>query len=121
MAQRPAYEGDWNLCWGDSVPKGSFVMAFQSYVDNRQYTQGNMEGLNDPEMQEAFETALYDPSEENLLTLHNIVRDSASLVGSYVDYDFWGHDANVTIVVGADGEISAGACILGPDYDVFAD
>lgn len=121
MAQRPAYDGDWNLCWGDSVPKGSIMNSFQSYVDNDQYTEGNMEGLNDPQMQELYVKALYDPTDENVKAIHDYVKESASIIGNYIDYDFWGHDSKLDIVVGNDGEIAVNAFKLHDDYDVFAD
>lgn len=121
MAQRPAYEGDWNLCWGDTVPKGNYVLAYQTMIDNTLYEKGNAVGLKDPKMQEVFMTALYDQSEENILALHEYVRDSACLIGLYVDFDFWGHDKNLTVVTGNDGEVAPNAFILNDNYDVYAD
>ena len=123
MAQRVIYgdNSDWDLCWGDSVPKGNFVLAFQSFIDYTQYEKGNMLGLKDDAMQEAFMNALYNQTPENIMKMHNIVKDSASIVGSYVDYDFWGHDPNLKIVVGNDGEIAPNAFILGANYNVYAD
>lgn len=123
MAQRVIYgeNSDWDLCWGDSVPKGNYVLAYQSYIDYTQYEKGNMVGLKDDNMQDIFMTALYDQTPENILALHNVVKDSASIVGSYVDFDFWGHDPNLTVVVGNDGEIAPNAFILSENYDVYAD
>lgn len=123
MAQRTIYSenADWDLCWGDSVPKGNFVLAYQSYIDYTQYELGNMLGLKDDNMQEIFMAALYNQTPENIMALHNVVVDSASILGSYVDMDFWGHDPNLTVVTGNDGEIAANAFILSENYDVYAD
>jgi peptide/nickel transport system substrate-binding protein len=121
MAQRPATSGDWNLAWGDSVPRGNLMNSFVSYCDNTPYSGYNQEGIADDKMQELMNTALYDQSKENINALHDYVKESASIVGSYVDYDFWGHDSRITIVTGNDGEIAVNAFQLSDDYDVYAE
>lgn len=122
MAQRVAYdESGWDLAFGDGVPKGNYIQAILMNVDNTQYSLGNAYGVNDEHLQDLLMTALYDQSDENIDALHQYIKESAGLYGLYRDYDFWGHDANLEVVVGNDGEVSAGASILSPDYDVFVD
>ena len=122
MAQRNAYdESAWDLAFTDGVPKGDFVQGINVSVNNTQYALGNMYGVNDDTLQELLLTARYDETDENVDALHQYIKEGAGLYGMYVDYNFWGHHKDLQIVTGNDGEISAGASILGADYDVFVD
>jgi ABC-type transport system substrate-binding protein len=122
MSQRNAYdESGWDLAFTDGVPKGNYIQGVITNVDARQYDKGNAYGVNDETEQNLLMTALYDQSAANIDALHQYVKDQAGIYGLFLDYDFWAHDANLEIVVGNDGELSAGASILSSNYSVFAD
>jgi ABC-type transport system substrate-binding protein len=122
MNDRNAYstEEKWDLAFGDTVPKGRYVIAYQQMVDDTLYDQGNAVGMKDDNMQQIYMTALYDQTDENADALHKVVKDSASLYGLYVEYNYFGHDPNLEMVFSNDGEVAPNAFKLGDAYDVFA-
>ncbi len=124
MANRPAGSKAWDLVWGDSVPKGSFVLSMMSYVDEKydyDGTAGNMEGYSDPALQDMLMKTLYDQTPENIDEFHQAVKEACFAYGSYVDYNFYGVDPRVTMVYANDGEPAPNAFIFADDYDVYAD
>lgn len=121
MNKRPAYSEGWDLVWGDSVPKGNEVLAFQSYVDISQYEKGNICGIYDEHLQELLLNALYGQSAEEIDALHQYVKEQAFVYGSYVDYSQYGVAKGVTMVFANDGEPVPCAFKLSADYSVFAE
>lgn len=121
MDRRPAYSKSWDLVWGDSVPKGNFVLSFQSYIDINSYEEGNQEGIYDEKMQELLETALYEQTPEAIDAMHQYVKDLAFVYGTYVDFNFYGIAKGLTMVSANDGEPSVGSFIIADDYSNFAD
>ena len=121
MNNRPAGSKTWDLCWGDSVPKGNFVLAYQSYCDITLYEYGNMEGLYDENLQDLLLDALYGQTAEQIDALHYYVKDLAFIYGSYVDFNFYGTAPGVTMTFANDGEPIPNAFVFADDYSVFVD
>ncbi len=120
MNNRPAGSKTWDLVWGDSVPKGNFALSFQSYIDITLYEYGNMEGLNDPQLQVLLMDALYGQTPEAIDAMHQYVKDLAFVYGSYVDFNMYGVAPGITMTFANDGEPIPNAFLFSDDYSVFA-
>lgn len=119
MSNRPAGSKEWDLCWGDSVPKGNFALGYQSYADTSLYEYGNICGIKDDHLQELLISALYGQQAEDIDALHLYVKEGAWLLGSYVDFNFYGVAPGITMTFANDGEPIPNAFVFAEDYSVF--
>lgn len=121
MARRNAYdESAWDLAFTDGVPKGNYILGVSSSIDITAYEKGNAYGGTNEEIQALLQEGMYNLTDETCDAIHQLLKEECGLYGLYLDYDFWGHDANISLVTGNDGEVSVGASVIAADYNVFA-